>query len=68
MQYPTFGHEILSSLFLIIDVKDPRGFPLFSLGDSGLPVGGSADVKLVDGIKSPDWSLYEDHPNKQPIM
>jgi hypothetical protein len=58
----------MSTLFITLDVKDRGGFPLFTLdGNSGVRLGGSTNVDLVDGVKSPDFSLYEDHPDRQPL-
>ena len=67
MHYPTFGHEIMSTLFFNVDINDTEGRSLFSVDASVVRLGGSADVDLEDGIKSPDFSLYEDHPTKQPL-
>jgi hypothetical protein len=39
---------------------------LFSVDAGVVHLGGSADVDLEDGVKSPDFSLYEDHPAKPP--
>src|SRR6202040_741627 len=41
---------------------------LFAVDASIVRLGGSADVELEDGVKSPDFSLYEDHPTKPPTM
>lgn len=69
VQYPTFGHEILSYLFWNLDVYDSKGQCLFNLGTSPIRLGGSADVDLVDGaIKSPDFSMYEDPPTTNPLI
>ena len=67
MHYPTFGHEIMSSLFFNVNINDTAGRSLFRLDTSFVRLGGSADVDLEDGVKSPDFSLYEDHPTKQPL-
>jgi hypothetical protein len=56
----------MSTLFCNLDVNDSKGFSLFSV-DGNIRLGGSADVKLRDGIKSPDFSLYESHPEKLPL-
>lgn len=66
MRCPTFGHEIMSSLFHNLNLNDSKGTSLFSV-DGNILLGGSADVKLCDGIKSPDFSLYESHPEKLPL-
>jgi hypothetical protein len=58
----------MATLFHNIDAKDPRGGSLFSLDTSTVRLGSSADVFLEDGIKSPDFSLYEYHPKKDPLM
>lgn len=58
----------MSTLFVNLDVKDFNGSPLFSLSSSNLHLGGSADVDLMDRIKSPDFSLYGNHPQKKPLM
>ena len=57
----------MSTLFFNVDIDDAEGCPLFSIDISIVCLGGSADVDLEDGIKSPDFSLYEDHPTKQPL-
>jgi hypothetical protein len=56
----------MSSLFVRL-AQGPGGLPPISGSNSTLRVGGSADVNLVDGIKSPDYSLYENHPQKKPL-
>jgi hypothetical protein len=68
VHYPTFGHEIMSTLFFNVNTNDTEGRSLFSIDASVIRLGGFADVDLEDGIKSPDFSLYEDHPTKQPLM
>ena len=68
MCYPTFGHEIISTFFFNVDIDDAKGCSLFSVNASIVCLRGFADVDLEDGIKSPDFSLYEDHPTKQPLM
>ena len=55
----------MSSLFVRL-AQSSGGLPPISGSHSTLRVGGSGDVNLVDGIKSPDYSLYEDHPQKKP--
>jgi hypothetical protein len=57
----------MSTLFFNVDIDDAEGHSLFSVDASVVRLGGSADVDLEDGIKSPDFSLYEDHPTKQPL-
>ena len=58
----------MSALFYNVDLNDANGHSLFSLNaTSFVHVGGSTDVDLEDGVKSPDFSQYEDHPMKQPI-
>lgn len=51
----------MSTLFWTLDTKDLNLHSLFSAkaGMGAIRLGGSADVKLVDGIKSPDYSMYE---------
>ena len=63
----TFGHEIISTLFFSIDTNDAEGCSMFSVY---MDAGGSADVELVDGVKSLDYSMYNDCPMtwKQPMM
>ena len=72
VQYLTFRHEIMTALFLklIQDGKDLPQFYASQLGGSvgTLYAGGSADVKLEDGVKSPDFSLYEEHPKEELVM
>jgi len=57
----------MSSLFLTVDARDSNKVALFSCGKSNLRSGGSTDVPLVDGIKSPDFSLYEES-DSQPLL
>jgi hypothetical protein len=64
--YPTFGHDIMSTLFFNVNINDAKGHSLFSVDTSTVCLGGCADVELEDGVKSPDFSLYEDHPMKPP--
>jgi hypothetical protein len=59
VQCPLAGHEIISNLFFTINDRDSDGVLLYSNGRD-LRSGGSTDVLLVDGIKSPDFSLYEE--------
>lgn len=66
VRYPTFGHEIMSTLFVRL-AQDSRALPPLSGSNSTLRLGGSADVDLVDGIKSPDFSLYDNNPQKKPL-
>jgi hypothetical protein len=56
----------MSALFVRL-AQDSRGLPRISGSDSTLRLGGSAGVHLVDGIKSPDFSLYDNHPRKMPL-
>ena len=56
----------MSSLFVRL-AQSSGGLPPISGSHSTLRVGGSADVDLVDGIKSSDYSLYENHPQKKPL-
>ena len=58
----------MSTLFFNVDIDDAKDCSLFSVDASVVCLGGSADVDLEDGIKSPDFSLYENHPTKQPLM
>jgi hypothetical protein len=58
----------MSTLFFNVNIDDTEGRSLFSVDASIIRLGGSADVDLEDGIKSPDFSLYKDHPTKQPLM
>ena len=53
--------------FFNVNINDSNGCSLFSIDKSVVHVGGSIDVDLEDGIKSPDFSLYEDYPMKQPL-
>jgi hypothetical protein len=59
----------MSTLFINLDPKDSGGCSLFSVDrdTSVVRLGGSTDVDLVDGVKSPDFSLYEDHPAKRAL-
>jgi hypothetical protein len=57
----------MSSLFLTLNAQDSKGSSLFSVTSSTLHSGGSANVDLVDGIKSPDFSLYENDLQKRPL-
>ena len=57
----------MSTLFFNVDINDAEGRSLFSVDTSSVCVGGFVDVNLEDGIKSPDFNLYEDHPTKQPL-
>jgi hypothetical protein len=68
VHYLTFGHEIMSTLFFNVNTNDTEGRSLFSINASIICLGGSVDVDLEDGIKSPDFSLYENHFTKQPLM
>jgi hypothetical protein len=54
------------TLFNIIDTKDPKGCSLFSslTGMGVINLGSSADVSLEDGVKSPDFSLYDHDPTE----
>ena len=66
--YLFFGHEILSALLYNVDPNNANGHSLFSLNaTSFIHMGGSTDVNLEDSIKSPDFSLYEDHTTKKPM-
>ncbi|KAF8811485.1 hypothetical protein BYT27DRAFT_7252739 [Phlegmacium glaucopus] len=67
VHYLTLGHEIMSTLFFNVDINGANGHPLFSIDKSFVRLGGSANVHLEDGIKSPDYSLYENNPMKQPL-
>ena len=60
----------MSTLFFSIDTNDAEGRSMFSVYVDAVRLGGSADVELVDGVKSPDYSMYEDRPatRKQPVM
>ena len=74
VRYLTFGHEIMSALFVKLaqDSKDLPQFYASLLGGTNvsgtLYVGGSANVQLKDGIKSPDFSLYEEHPEEELVI
>jgi hypothetical protein len=61
VHYPTFGHEIMMSLLSNLVVEDSKGSLMFS-PDSNVFLGGSTDVKLCDGTKNPDCSMYEVNP------
>ena len=56
----------MATLFNIIDTKDSKGHSLFSslTGTGVINLGSSADVLLEDGIKSPDFSLYDHDPKE----
>ena len=56
----------MSTLFFNVNINDAEGRSLFTVDTSVVRLGGSADVELEDGVKSPDFSLYEDHPTKPP--
>lgn len=56
----------MSTLFVRL-AQHSEGLPSVSGNNSTLRLGGSADVDLVDGIKSPDFSLYDNHPQKMPL-
>ena len=55
----------MSTLLFSVDTNDASGRSMFAVYAGGVRLGGSADVELEDGIKSPDFSMYEDHPTKQ---
>jgi hypothetical protein len=57
----------MTTLFHKLDVRDSEGTPLFS-GSGNAHLGATADVHLCDGIKSPDFSLYENDPNQAPML
>lgn len=57
VRVPTIGHEIMVNLFDIMKASG-TGYPE-RYGKSSIVMGGSADVKLQQGFKSPDFSLYE---------
>ena len=59
VRLPTFGHEIMAGLFQNLVATDSKGLSLFSYSTGHVRLGGSTDVELEDGIKSPDFSLYE---------
>lgn len=67
MHYPNFRHEILTTLWCELLLKNSASSPLFSVDKSNVRLGGSTNVKLTDGMKSPDFSLYEDHPGKEAL-
>ena len=67
MHYLNFGHGILTTLWCELLLKNSASFPLFSVDKSNVHLGGSTDVKLTDGMKSPDFNLYEDHPGKEAL-
>ena len=56
----------MATLFNMIDTKDPKGRSLFSslTGTGVINLGSSADVSLEDGVKSPDFSLYDHDPTE----
>jgi len=56
----------LLSSSMSTSITPAEGHSLFSVDASVVRLGGSADVELEDGVKSPDFSLYEDHPTKPP--
>jgi hypothetical protein len=49
----------MSALILNINANDAEGHSLFSYDTSSVLIGGSTDVYLEDGVKSPDFSLFE---------
>ena len=57
----------MSTLFVQLAQRS-EGLPLISGNNSTLCLGGLGDVDLEDGIKSPDFSLYDNHPQKKPLM
>jgi hypothetical protein len=57
----------LTTLWCELLLKNSTSSPLFSVDKSNIRLGGSTDVKLTDGIKCPDFSLYEDHPAKEAL-
>lgn len=57
--YPTsIGHEIVTDIFALLS-QNGGGYPLQPRGGSTIITGGTSDVRLKNGIKSPDFSLYE---------
>jgi hypothetical protein len=58
IHYPLMGHEIISGLFTELQTGG-KWHPQSSYNGSYIYEGGSADIKLADGVKSPDYSLYE---------
>lgn len=57
--YPTtIGHEILVDLFETMSVNG-NSYPRASYNGSTILAGGTADVHFANGIKAPDYSLYE---------
>lgn len=64
VHYLIFGHKIMSTLFFIVNTNDTEGHSSFSIDVSIIHLGGSADV----GIKSLDFSLYENHLMKHPLI
>jgi hypothetical protein len=74
VRYLTFRYEIMSALFVKLaqDTKDLPQFSASQLGgtdvSSTLYVIGSANIQLEDGFKSPDFSLYEEHPEEELVM
>jgi hypothetical protein len=63
VRVPTIGHEIMVNLFDIMKGSG-TGYPE-RYGKSSIVMGGSADVKLRQGFKSPDFSLYEMNEGNQ---
>jgi hypothetical protein len=61
LQCPSLGHEFMATLFGRL-IQDSTKFPSLSGVNRTVLFGGSADIDLDDGgIKSPDYSLYENH-------
>ena len=50
---------------LLNTIERTKGLDLYTLEKSTIRVGGSTDVELQDGVKSPDSSLYEKHPTEK---
>ena len=62
VQCPTFGHEVVTTLFTKL-AQTSGSLPSFLGSDSILRLGASANIDLEDGAKSPDYGLYEKHPD-----
>lgn len=65
--YPTSpGHEILGSLFKRLS-KNTDSYPPGPYNGSEIISCGTASVKLADGVKQPDYSLYERRQGTGPM-
>ena len=66
IQYPGFGHEIMESLWNKVEQSNSDFFAKPTVRKASiLELGGSTDVELADGVKSPDFSLYVIDPEAE---